>query len=191
MQKYKRVIRNGLLTLLVLAGLWGLDAWLKQVNFRYAVCRGDSMAGKTWRRINLTDYDFKNMDLNKARFFECDLMRANFSHVNLSYSRLEYSDLSQATLEYANLKHSDLSRSVIVRANLRNADLTSAILKQTVLADSDLTDAILIDSTLTDCRYTRGTKWPRNFRPALHGAKLMNISWPSNTTPRHWDLFGP
>jgi pentapeptide repeat protein len=82
-----------------------------------------------------------------------DLRGANFYHQDLAGRDLSLSNLSGAILARANLRGADLSGANLVGANLAGADLAGA----------DLQGAI----------YNPDTRWPANFSPMAHKARLV------------------
>ena len=82
-----------------------------------------------------------------------DLRGANFYHQDLAGRDLSMSNLSGAILAGANLRGADLSGANLVGADLAGADLAGA----------DLPSAI----------YRPDTRWPANFSPQAHKARLV------------------
>lgn len=94
--------------------------------------------------FNLTNRDFRGIDLS-----EDILMEANFQDADLSGGNLRGADLSGAILIGTNLQNADLSRAKLLSANLTGADLRNAILDNTDLRGANLTRADLTRTDLT------------------------------------------
>jgi uncharacterized protein YjbI with pentapeptide repeats len=82
-----------------------------------------------------------------------DLRGANFYHQDLAGRDLSMSNLSGAVLAGANLRGANLAGANLVGANLAGADLAGA----------DVRGAI----------YDPDTRWPANFSPMAHRARLV------------------
>ncbi|WP_196514441.1 pentapeptide repeat-containing protein [Nostoc sp. WHI] len=125
---------------------------------------GADLRNAKLQKANLTDADLQGANLTKATLTKTDLQGANLKKSNLSYSDLSYSDLTSADLTGADLQVT----------NLTEADLQGANLKKTNLSYSDLTsanlsEADLSETHLTGAKYSKATKFTKEFKPQDKG----------------------
>jgi uncharacterized protein YjbI with pentapeptide repeats len=111
---------------------WGLampseKAELTRASVLAAVAKGESLADK----------DLRGLDLSRAALVNAGLAGALLQDVDLSGS-----DLSGADLEGANLSGACLRGSRLLRANLKDADFTRANLEQAALGAADAHGAV-------------------------------------------------
>ena len=106
-------------------------------------------------RLDLSNADLRNVDLENANLRCADLRRANLINANLegvdlSYADLKGANLSYANLSYANLENTNLTNADLKRANLKNANLSCANLKGANLSYADLSCASLKGANLSN-----------------------------------------
>jgi len=88
---------------------------------------------------NFKEIDLNGVDLRYAILIGANLSNANLSGANLRYANLSGVNLSGANLTGANLDGVDLSNKDLTGANLRYANLSGANLNGVDLSDKDLT----------------------------------------------------
>jgi uncharacterized protein YjbI with pentapeptide repeats len=101
------------------------------------------------RRDAKRDTSYYPVDLTRANLPAAILIGANLTH-----SRLDAVDLTDADLVGAHLDHAHLSDANLTRADLLTADLSHAILRGADLTDAYINSAILIDTHLRGANLT-------------------------------------
>ncbi|CAL7938689.1 unnamed protein product [Xylocopa violacea] len=149
---------------------------LRNINFKYAVMRGCSLAGS-----NLSDCCFERADLSHANLQGAQLIRvrmlcANLAAANLHSCNFEDPSGVPANMEGVNLKGANLEGSIMGAVNLRvatlkNAILRNCILRSAVLAGADLECCDLSGSDLHDAN--------------LRGANFKDAAFDLMLTPLH------
>ncbi|XP_076761457.1 BTB/POZ domain-containing protein KCTD9 isoform X2 [Xylocopa sonorina] len=149
---------------------------LRNINFKYAVMRGCSLAGS-----NLSDCCFERADLSHANLQGAQLIRvrmlcANLAAANLHSCNFEDPSGLSANMEGVNLKGANLEGSIMGAVNLRvatlkNAILRNCILRSAVLAGADLECCDLSGSDLHDAN--------------LRGANFKDAAFDLMLTPLH------
>ena len=128
------------------------------------------LSNADFRRVDLTTSSLPNADLRGIDLENAKLLGAMLFRVNLSQANLKKSDLSRARLQSANLQRADLSEAVLKEAKLRGADLTEAILKRANLSNANLEDANLQGANLQGANLTGAVLKETDLR----GANLTN-----------------
>nr|XP_031834036.1 BTB/POZ domain-containing protein KCTD9 isoform X4 [Nomia melanderi] len=106
---------------------------LRNINFKYAIMRGCSLAG-----ANLSGCCFDRADLSYANLQDPGGLPANMEGANLKGANLEGSNMAAVNLRVATLKN----------AILRNCDLRSAVLAGADLECCDLSGSDLQEANL-------------------------------------------
>jgi len=132
------------------------------------------LSQRTQKRVEYKDLAKANLiGANfKGAYISAVLTGANLQKANLSYSRVN-ADLSHADLRKANLTGADMFGATLTHADLRGANLHKALLE-----GADFRGAKLIGANFKDAHYDKFTKWPKNFNPVKHGAKLVSVPPP-------------
>ena len=128
----------------------------------------DDLEERNFRKAQLRDTIFCNVDLYKADLTAANFGRATLTGANLEKVTLISADLEKATLTAANLKYANLTDAELHDVDLIGAILTFADLKDANLIDADLRyadlkDANLIDADLTDADLTDADLKSANF----------------------------
>lgn len=103
--------------------------------------------------LDLSNLDFSNQDLKKARFLYCELQNADFSGSDLSAGLLMGCDLTSANFSKATLLSVNLGQTV-----LNNADFS----------DADCEHANFMESTAMNTNFSRAN---------LDGSKMLAVKW--------------
>lgn len=82
----------------------------------------------------------------KVNWSQCDLSNSDFRNVDLSKANLKWSNLSNSDLSGAILKQTDLTTVNLTDANLTNADFTGAVLYNSNLSGA-IVDGIKLQNT--------------------------------------------
>ena len=109
--------------------------------------------------INLSNTDFRGINLDNVNISNVNFTRANLSHANLSDKDLTGTILTGSDLSYANLtgvdlSGKDLSGTILAEADLSNANLIDANLVDANLQNTDLRFTLLVDANLTNAILT-------------------------------------
>ncbi|XP_043514578.1 BTB/POZ domain-containing protein KCTD9 isoform X3 [Frieseomelitta varia] len=149
---------------------------LRNINFKYAIMRGCSLAGS-----NLSGCCFERADLSYANLQGAQLIRVRMLCANLAAADLHSCNFEDplgvpANMEGVNLKGANLEGSIMAAVNLRvatlkNAILRNCILRSAVLAGADLECCDLSGSDLHDAN--------------LRGANFKDAAFDLMLTPLH------
>lgn len=107
------------------------------------------------QKLNLSNINITEADLEEANFAEADLGRVNLAKANLIKSNLAKTNLVDSNLARAFLREANLAESDLVRANLTKAFLADADLTEADLSGADLTKAYLGGANLVKANLTR------------------------------------
>lgn len=119
-------------------------------------------------RIDLSETDFSNIELEGAEFFNVDLTSSSFADSHLTEVKFDACDLTSVDFTRANavecsfsesvLNGTDFSYSKVDYCNFSDADLAGAIFQGANLTNSDLS----MSENLSACRFDEETVWPDN-----------------------------
>lgn len=145
---FKRILRNGLIILAMLASLsiWASPAFALDYN-----------------RENLLGRDFSDQVLTDSSFTKANLRNSNLSHSDLTGVSFFAANLESANLEGANLTNATLDAARIIKTNLTNAVLTGAFAANAkfdgaIIDGADFTDVLLRqDEQDKLCEVAQGT----------------------------------
>jgi len=109
--------------------------------------------------INLSNTDFRGINLDNVNISNINFARANLSYANLSGQDITGTILTGANLSNANLTGIDLSGkdftgTILVGVDLSNTDLSNAILINVNLENATLENAKLLDTNLDSANLT-------------------------------------
>ena len=130
--------------------------------------------------INLSNTDFRGINLDNVNISNVNLTRANLSHANLSGQDITGTILTEANLSNANLTGVDLSGMDLTGTRLTGVDLSGMDLTDTILMGADLSDtnlsnAILINANLENAHLENANLLDVNLDSAnLTNADLRN-----------------
>jgi uncharacterized protein YjbI with pentapeptide repeats len=125
---------------------------------------------KAWNRWRTAHPEIQP-DLSQASLYTADLLRANFSHTDLSGAEIWEANLRQANLYGADLLRTNPSRTNLHRANLSRADLHQANLAEADLRRADLSWAELPRANLGNADFSGANLTGADlFRANLYGA---------------------
>ncbi|XP_017887154.1 BTB/POZ domain-containing protein KCTD9 isoform X1 [Ceratina calcarata] len=149
---------------------------LRNINFKYAIMRGCSLAGS-----NLSDCCFERADLSHANLQGAQLIRvrmlcANLAAANLHSCNFEDPSGVPANMEGVNLKGANLEGSIMAAVNLRVATLKNAILRNCILRS-----AVLAGADLECCDLSGSDLQEANLR----GANFKDTAFDLMLTPLH------
>lgn len=145
---YKRILRNGLIILVMLASVitWASPVFALDYN-----------------RENLLGRDFSEQVLTDSSFTKANLRNSNLSHSDLTGVSFFAANLESANLEGANLTNATLDAARIIKTNLTNAVLTGAFAANAkfdgaIIDGADFTDVLLRqDEQDKLCEVAQGT----------------------------------
>ena len=130
--------------------------------------------------INLSNTDFRGINLDNVNISNVNFTRANLSHANLSGQDITGTILTGANLSNANLTGVDLSGmdltgTRLTGADLSGMDLTDTILMGAYLSDTNLSNAILTNANLENAHLENANLLDVNLDSAnLTNADLRN-----------------
>lgn len=97
-----------------------------------------------FRKVDLSEVDFRGLDLSHTALRGVDLIDADLSETDLSGT-----DLTEADMLDANLSGADLTGAVLGSVAMSDANLSGAVLSHAVLRSVDLRRAVLYDAVLS------------------------------------------
>jgi hypothetical protein len=145
----------------------------------YLVSRpGVDLQGARLYRHELIRANLQDTNLQKADLRQAYLAEANPLHSNMREADLRDALLAGANLQEANLRAANLQGTIFFRANLRDADLRAADLRLASFTGADLRGADLrgarIESvSLYKSRADGRTRWPKGFDPKRKGVTFV------------------
>ncbi len=126
-----------------LRGIWIVESYIGQSNFRNADLRGSKLEDTTLVRVNLQNIRAGASALNRMVFYGCDMRGADFTPAFVEvYSNTGTHTKSKAT----NLNHSRFNRCNLSGANLNSTRLGLTIFKNTTLTQVSAVRAKLDNS---------------------------------------------
>lgn len=116
--------------------------------------------------LDLTELDFKDIEIEGANLSKADLSGSDFSeaslnNVNFSESNLSSVNFSHATVNSCCFSDTILEGSILSSASLIDCDFTAAELNGANICGTDLTDSDLsLCQNLMQTSYNKETVWP-------------------------------
>ncbi len=124
--------------------------------------------------MDLSQLDFSGADMSDADLGYSVFQYSNFKKTKLSNAELKYARMRSATLYDAELNNASLSGAILIFAKLDRASLVGADLRNVDLRGASLLRTDLRDIDLNGAKYSKSTKFPKNFDPKEHGMILSN-----------------
>jgi uncharacterized protein YjbI with pentapeptide repeats len=147
-------------------------------------CKFDSASMKLVNISNsiITDTDFEDTDLSKAKLYKCEFIRTTFTACSLKPANLSYVDASFSEFkEQCNLNQVKFHRARMIEARIENSDLVgasfySANLRSSQFIDTDLTGVDFRSADLTLVNLDKCKLNSSNFFQTKRGGLNLNIS---------------
>ena len=124
---------------LVAAILGGAD--LGKANLSKAVLDRADLRGANLSATNLSEVDFRNVNLTNANLSGSNLSGANLRRSNLCWTNLNRADLSEADLSEGNLESASLQSATLNKADLRGTNLRGVNLSEANMNGANLSGA--------------------------------------------------
>jgi uncharacterized protein YjbI with pentapeptide repeats len=162
-------------------------AQLQKATLAEADLRDATADGARFDDANLTEADLRGMSALRARFDRADLSFSDLRDAFLvSVPPPDRGEVEgAASFRGAGLLRANLRGVSLVRVDFRSAELLEADLRSTNLEQADLRKADLREARLCGARldgarlrgalYSKGTRWPRGFKPKAAGARLSGL----------------
>ncbi|MGD1909816.1 MAG: pentapeptide repeat-containing protein [Rivularia sp. (in: cyanobacteria)] len=147
-------------------------------------CKFDSASMKFVNMSNniITDTDFEDADLSKAKLYKCEFIRTTFTGESLKPANLSYVDASFTVFkEQCNLNQVKLLWARMIEAKIENSDFIGANfygvnLRSSQIIDSDLTGVNFRSADLTLVNFDKCKLNSSNFFETKRGGLNLNIS---------------
>ncbi len=99
-------------------------------------------------RLDMTNWDFSNLDLTSVKFTDSTISGANFTNADLTSAGFENATVNGANFTNANLTSAGFENATVNGANFTNANLASADFGGTTVSGADFTNANLTSAHL-------------------------------------------
>ena len=129
-----------------LSGLSFRKVILSQADFR-----GANLKNTRFYRANLFEADFSGADISEANIEESSLVEVNLTKVNLFKTSIAYSNLENANLQDANCRETNFQRTQLQGANLHGADFYGARFVATTIEENQFIHIRFPESIESPC----------------------------------------
>ncbi|AFZ27852.1 putative low-complexity protein [Cylindrospermum stagnale PCC 7417] len=127
------------------------------------------------QRIDLSNIDIRDANLDKAHLEKASLYQANLQEAVLSEANLQEASLYQANLQEAVLSEANLQGANLCQANLQRASLSKANLQRAFLYQANLQRAFLYQANLQEAVLSEANLQGANlYQAKLQGAKFTS-----------------
>ena len=131
------------------------------------------MSGLSFRKVILSQADFRGANLKNANFYQATLYKADFSGADISEAYIEESSLNQA-----NLTKADLSKTRIDYSHLEDTNLQDANCQETHFQRAQLRGANLHGADFYGARFVATT---------IEENQFIHIRFPESIESPCWD----
>ncbi len=129
-----------------LSGLSFRKVILSQADFR-----GANLKNTRFSRANLFEADFSGADISEANIEESSLVEVNLTKVNLFKTSIAYSNLENANLQDANCQETNFQRTQLQGANLHGANFYGARFVATAIEENQFIHIRFPESIESPC----------------------------------------
>ena len=141
---------------------------LSKIDLSYS-----NLSGLSFRKVILSQADFRGANLKNANFYQATLYKADFSGADISEAYIEESLLNQA-----NLTKADLSKTYIAYSDLRASNLQDANCQETNFQRTQLQGANLHGADFYGARFVATT---------IEENQFIHIRFPESIESPYWD----
>ena len=141
---------------------------LSKIDLSYS-----NLSGLSFRKVILSQADFRGANLKNANFYQATLYKADFSGADISEAYIEESSLNQA-----NLTKADLSKTRIDNSHLEDANLQDANCQKTHFQQTQLQGANLYGADFYGARFVATT---------IEENQFIHIRFPESIESPFWD----
>lgn len=141
---------------------------LSKIDLSYS-----NLSGLSFRKVILSQADFRGTNLKNANFYQATLYKADFSRADISEACIEESSLNQA-----NLTKADLSKTRIAYSHLEDANLQDANCQETHFQQTQLQGANLYGADFYGARFVATT---------IEENQFIHIRFPESIESPYWD----
>ena len=141
---------------------------LSKIDLSYS-----NLSGLSFRKVILSQADFRGANLKNAHFYQATLYKADFSGADISEAYIEESSLNQA-----NLTKTDLSKTRIAYSHLEDANLQDANCRETNFQRAQLRGANLHGADFYGARFVATT---------IEENQFIHIRFPESIESPCWD----
>lgn len=147
---------------------------LSKIDLSYS-----NLSGLSFRKVILSQADFRGANLKNANFYQATLYKADFSGADISEAYIEESSLNQANLTKADLSKTRIDYSHLEDTNLQDANCQKTNFRHTKLQGANLRGADFhganfLDATIEENQLTH-IRFAENIEFSLVGTDIVSL----------------